>query len=91
VQTLIALVQIAAKLSSGLGREILHVKLTEDQQFQRFLKLGMPEHYAKLLTSLEVGTAGGSEVRTSDAVEKVTGRTPLDLDHWVQQNKTAWE
>ena len=82
--------QIAAKLSSGLGREVVHVKLSGEQSAQRFLNMGLPEHYAKLLSSLEVGSAKGMEERENDAVEQVAGRPPQKFDAWVQQNKTAW-
>ena len=43
--------QIAAKFSSGLGREVVDIKLSEEEQIQRMIKSGMSEHYAKFLTS----------------------------------------
>lgn len=89
--TLTASLQIAAKLSTGLGREILHVKLSEEQKVQRFLDLGMPEHLATFLASLEARSATGMEERSNDAVERVTGRPPMDFDAWVQQNKAAFQ
>lgn len=84
-------VQIAAKLSSGLGREVVHVKLTEEQRTQKFLKFGMPEHYANFLTFLEASAARGEEERMNDAVERVTGRPPQKFDSFVQQNKAVWQ
>ncbi|KAH7913742.1 hypothetical protein BJ138DRAFT_1133892 [Hygrophoropsis aurantiaca] len=84
--------EIAAKLSQGLGRDILHVKLSEEQNVQRYLNLGLPEVYAKFLTSLEIGSADGMEERLKDDhdVERVTGRPPLTFDSWVYQHASAW-
>ena len=72
--------QIAAKLSSGLGREVVHVKLSEEESVQRLLRLGLPEHYAKFLPSIEVATVNGMEERLGDAMERVTGRSPQNFD-----------
>ncbi|KAI9799637.1 MAG: hypothetical protein M1833_003952 [Piccolia ochrophora] len=83
--------EIAAKLSSGLGRDIVNVKLTGDKSAERYVGLGMPEHYAKFLSFLEVGAAGGMEDNLNDTVERVTGRPPQKFDDWVQQNKRAWD
>lgn len=83
--------QIAAKLSSGLGRNVVHVKLSEEQAIQRYMNLGLAEFHAKFLTSLEVASANGAEERTNDAVEQVTGRPPQKFDAWVQQKKRAWQ
>lgn len=83
--------EIAAKLSNHLGREITHVNLTGEQRIQRLMSVGMPEHYAKFLTSLEVSARNGDENRMNDAVERVTGRPPQTFDEFTQQCKAAWE
>ncbi|KAJ9642050.1 hypothetical protein H2199_005265 [Coniosporium tulheliwenetii] len=83
--------EIAAKLSSGLGREIVHVKLSEEEAAQRYLKLGLPDQFAKFMSYLEAAAARGDEERSNDAVERVSGRPPLKFDEWVQQNKKAWQ
>lgn len=83
--------QIAEKLSSCLGRKIVHEKLTEEQRTQRFLGYGLTEHSAKFLTFLEVSAAKGVEERMNDAVEKVTGQPPQSFDDFAQQKKSAWQ
>jgi festuclavine dehydrogenase len=82
--------QIAKKLSSSLGRKVVHVKLTEEQRIQKFLSFGMPEHYAKFLTFLEGSAAKGEEERMNDAVERVTGRPSQNFDSFAQQHKMEW-
>ena len=70
----------------------MHVKLSEQEKVQRFLDQGMPEHMARLLTMLEVKTAEGAEsqVVSSDAIEKVTGRRAQTFDEWVGENRGVW-
>lgn len=81
---------MAATLSSALGRKVEHVKLNEEQKFQSLVKVGVPEHFAKFLTYLEVSAAGGEEDRMNDAVEQVTGRPPKTFDTFAQENKAVW-
>ena len=82
--------QIAMKFSSGLGREIVNVKLSEEQSAQQHMKIGNPEHYAKFLASLETASAHRIEI-TNDVVKRVTGRPPQTFDAWIQENKMAWQ
>jgi festuclavine dehydrogenase len=74
-----------------LGREIVHVRLSETERVQQYLSKGLPDFYAGILTYLEVGSAGGMEERLNGDVEKVTGRPPQKFDDWVQENKAVWE
>lgn len=90
MQTLTVSIQIAAKLSTHLGREVVHVKLSEEERVQMFQSEGLPESVAKFLTWIEIQCAGGSEERLDDSVEKVTGQPPQMFDAWVQQNKSTW-
>lgn len=91
LRTLTFVVQIAAKLSSCLGREVVHIKLSDDQRTQQLMSFGLPEHYAKFLTFLEVSSANGAEDRMNDAVERVCGRPPQTFDAFAQQNKAVWQ
>jgi hypothetical protein len=83
--------QVAAKLTSALGREVLHVKLTGEQRFQSLVGHGLPEHFARFLESIEVGTSNGDEDRVGDDVERVTGQKPTDFDTFAQENKAVWQ
>ena len=81
--------QIAAKLSAGLGRKIEHVKLSQEESAKRYQGLGLSDRMAGVMASLEVHTANGGEERMNDAVEKVTGRSPIRFDDFVKQNEEA--
>ena len=69
----------------------MHVKLSEEVRVEQLLGEDVPEHFAKFLTPLETGTAGGMEERLNDAVAKVTGRPAQKFDAWVQHNKAVWQ
>lgn len=89
--TLTAVLQVATKISNALGRDIVHVKLSDEEVVKRYEASGLPEFMAKFLTFLEVETGKGMEERSDDSVERVTGRPALNFNSWVQQNKKKWE
>jgi festuclavine dehydrogenase len=81
--------QIAAKLSKCLGREVVHVKLSEESAAQ-YMKSGMPEGFSKFMANIEVQTKHGLEAGLYNTVEKVTGRSGLTFDEWALENKERW-
>lgn len=91
MQTLTIVTQIAAKFSTVLGHNVVHVKLSEEERAQKQQSEGMPEAVANFLAWIEGLSAGGAEERSDDSVEKVTGRPPQTFDAWVQQNKATWQ
>lgn len=84
-------IQIASKLSTCLERQIEHVKLTEEQSAQTLIGRGLPEYHAKYLATLEVLTATGTEARTNDVVQKVTGQPAQTFDQFARENKAVWQ
>ncbi|CZT12768.1 related to nucleoside-diphosphate-sugar epimerase family protein [Rhynchosporium agropyri] len=83
--------EAAAKFSQALGREIVHVRLNEEQNIQQYKSLGLDEATARFMTWLEVNTSGGKEAMTNDIVESITGRPPKTLDVYIQETKAAWQ
>ncbi|KAL1296882.1 hypothetical protein AAFC00_004497 [Neodothiora populina] len=83
--------EIALKLSSILGREIVHAKISTEQVQQRYQNLGLAEDYAKLLAWLEMYARDGFEATLEGEVEKVTGKAPQSFDDWAQENKASWQ
>ncbi|TGO22593.1 hypothetical protein BPAE_0162g00290 [Botrytis paeoniae] len=82
--------EIATKLSKVLGRTIAHVKVTGEERIQMHVSMGLPEDLACYLTSLEVMTANGGEVRRNDMVEKIGGHEPKTFDKFAEENKNLW-
>jgi len=82
--------EVATKLSSLLGREIVHVKETLAQRKQKYTTFGLETWLVELLLRLEDETAKGAEVRVSNAVELVTGNRPVAFDAFAMQNRAVW-
>ncbi|WP_078624044.1 NAD(P)H-binding protein [Streptomyces monomycini] len=66
---------VAAVLTRVTGRPVIHRRLSHEQ-FRDRLATGIPEEFAALLADLDRSIAAGSEDRTTDTVERVTGRPP---------------
>ncbi|WP_170337080.1 ergot alkaloid biosynthesis protein [Ruegeria arenilitoris] len=81
---------VAETLSTQLGRQITHHRLTVDGLADRHQSQGLPEEYAKTLAAMDGAIAGGSEDRVTDSVLKLTGSRPTSIDQFVQQNMDAW-
>ncbi len=82
--------QVAETLGKGLGREIKHVKLTQEESKRRYREeLGMPEHFAKMMAALEAQTRSGAEeiIFEKGTVERVTGKRAMGFREWVEENK----
>ncbi|CAD0110889.1 unnamed protein product [Aureobasidium uvarum] len=83
--------EIAETLSKQLGKQIVHVKLTERQRVQGMMDAGVPEEMAKFLTNLEVMAREGRETWQGDDVEVVTGKKAISFDEFVVLNEGAWK
>ncbi|MCJ1311993.1 hypothetical protein MMC25_005667 [Agyrium rufum] len=80
----------AAILSKVLGRDIVHVKLSEQASYDQYTKNGFPPHLAKVLSYIEAGCSKGVEERTDNAVEEVTGKKAQNFEAWIKENKAAF-
>lgn len=67
------------------------MRLTKEQRVQKYQSIGLPEHLAEFVTSLELASADGLEERTNDVVERVTGRPATPFDVFVEENKALWQ
>ncbi|WP_171180865.1 ergot alkaloid biosynthesis protein [Ruegeria sp. HKCCD8929] len=81
---------VAETLSSHLGRQITHHRLTVDGLAERHQDHGLPKQYAKTLATMDGAIAGGSEDRVTDHVPQLTGRAPTSFAEFVQKNLGAW-
>lgn len=82
--------QLAARLSTGLGREVRYVDLPAEQFRQSLRDAGIDGWTADALTELhQVYRAHQSEVVTDD-VQKATGRPARSFDDWLRDNRAAF-
>ena len=75
---------IAAVLTEVTGRSVTHRQLTYEQMRDR-LAAGMPAEFAELLAGMDLAIAEGAEDRTTDTVERLTGRPPRSFRAFVER------
>ncbi|MBD0423324.1 NAD(P)H-binding protein [Streptomyces sp. TRM S81-3] len=66
---------VAAILGDVLGRPVVHRRLTYEQMRDR-LTAQVPPDFAAMLAGMDRAIADGAEDRTTDVVERLTGRPP---------------
>ncbi|MFI6977461.1 NAD(P)H-binding protein [Embleya sp. NPDC050154] len=67
--------EIAAVLTRVTGRTITHQRLTREQMYDR-LATDIPAEFAAMLADMDQAIAAGAEDRTTDTVQRLTGRPP---------------
>lgn len=67
--------EAAAVLSAVMGRTVTHRQLPYEQMRDRLATV-MPAEYAAMLAGLDRSIAEGAEDRTTDTVQRLTGRAP---------------
>ncbi len=78
---------VAATLSTVLGRPVAYRRETLDEAWARLRREGMPTwHAAAQLALAEYQRAGGPTARTTDTVERLTGRAPRTLETFVRDH-----
>ncbi len=75
---------IAAVLTEVTGRSVTHRQLTYDQMRDR-LATGMPAEFAELLAGMDRAIAEGAEDRTTDTVQRLTGRPPCSFRTFAER------
>ncbi|MFH9228363.1 NAD(P)H-binding protein [Streptomyces lydicus] len=69
---------IAAIVTQTTGRPVTHRPVTYDDLRDRLAAI-MPLEFAIMLADMDRAIAGGAEDRTTDSVQRVTGRPPHDF------------
>jgi uncharacterized protein YbjT (DUF2867 family) len=82
--------EVAAILSRETGRTIGYQDIPPEAMRAALLGAGLPAPYAEfLLLILSYFKAGYSE-RTTDAVQRITGRAPTSIEQYARDYRAAW-
>lgn len=82
--------QVAHILTEISGRKISYQEILPQEMFQNLINAGLPKPYSEfMLMILEFFKLGYAE-RTTDAVEKITGRKPFTFSQYAKDYKSAW-
>lgn len=82
--------EVARRLGEALGKPVRHVSLSLEELTARWVALGLPGDYAALLAGMDGEIARGAEARTSEEVERVTGRPARTFTDFVRTSLAAW-
>jgi len=75
---------IATVLTRVTGREISHRQLTYEELRDR-LATGIPAEFAAMLAAMDRAIAEGAEDRTTDTVQRLTGRPPRSFRAFAER------
>ncbi|KAI0436162.1 putative ergot alkaloid A [Xylaria telfairii] len=82
--------QVAAILTSVLGRNITHIRLSEAELSRRLVALGMPAEDAEMLAGMDSMIKAGVEDRLNQVVEEITGTGPQSFYDFAVREKSNW-
>ncbi|KAJ4338845.1 hypothetical protein N0V95_007943 [Ascochyta clinopodiicola] len=82
--------EVAKKLSKALGKDIEHVKLSEQERVEVLVQAGLSAYYARFFTNVETKAAEGIEAALNAVVEDVTGHAAKSLDVFIEENRAMW-
>ena len=77
-------------VGEAVGKPIRHVRLTRDELTDRWVEFGLGREYGAMLADMDVAIASGTEDRTSNTVELVTGTPAGSFEAFVQENIDVW-
>jgi hypothetical protein len=81
---------VAAILSTAAGRSIGYTEVTPEVMRQGLLAAGLPAEYADFLLLILGYFKAGYAERTTDAVQRITGRTPIVFEQYARDHRAAW-
>ena len=81
--------EIAKLASEATGKPIEIVNVTDEQLKQGMIAAGMPDFLAPVFASFDTNTRAGNVAFATDAVQKLTGRTPATLKQFFAANRQA--
>jgi uncharacterized protein YbjT (DUF2867 family) len=82
--------EAAAILSRAAGRTIGFTDIPPEAMLAALTAHGMPRDYAEFLVTILGYFKAGHAERTTDAVERITGRAPRRFEDYAQEHREAW-
>lgn len=82
--------EAAAILSRVTGRTITFQDIPPAAMLAALTAHGMPHDYAEFLVTILGYFKAGYAERTTDAVERITGRAPRRFEDYAQEHREAW-
>lgn len=81
---------IAEVFSGLLGHTVVHERVDARTVAAVLVDSGVPPDFAEILAGMESGLRAGAEDRTTETVERWTGRPPRSFADWARANTAVW-
>jgi ergot alkaloid biosynthesis protein len=82
--------EVANILTQVIGRQVKHVKLSEQELITRFVESGMEDIYAQALAKMDTAISKGSEDMISEEVVNMTQIAPTRFNIFAKSAVKAW-
>lgn len=82
---------VAATISTAIGRPVRHLSLDPAALTDRFVKQGLPPDYARTLAYLDADIAAGAEDYTTQGVAQLTGRPATSFRAFANGVIETWK
>jgi len=83
--------QVAAILSREVGRTIRFQDIAPEAMLQGLVGAGLPLDYAEFLVLILGFFKAGYAERSTDAVQRITGRAPRRFEAYARDHRAAWQ
>ncbi len=83
--------EVAAILSKATGRAIRYQDIPPEAMLQGLLGAGLPQPYAEFLNLILGYFKAGYAERTTDAVQRITGRAPIAFERYAEEHRAHWQ
>lgn len=81
--------EVAEAISTQIGRPVRHCRLSVPELAARHATFGIPEAYALTLARMDEVIAQGAEDRTTDEVQRITGRPAHSFADFLEDQRAA--
>jgi uncharacterized protein YbjT (DUF2867 family) len=82
--------EVAAHFTEILGRPISYVPVDEATLRNGYATRGMPDWLSDIVLGLDAAMQAGDHARTTDAFQKLTGKSPRSVDDFIRDHATAY-
>jgi len=83
--------EITERIATKIGRRLRYEPIGDEEARRRFRTTGASEAEVEAHVALWRAIREGRLATVTDTVERVLGRPPLSLDHWLSENGAAFQ
>lgn len=82
--------EVTAMLSTALGRTVRYEDCTDEDIKKLDIEANLPADVINARSQIMKAIRGGLYAKVSDGVQRVLGRSPIDVEVWIAENKNAF-